>query len=152
MFIVICIVRIILVTIEHPLVLVSLIIMMTCIVSVYLFSMLSISWFSYTLILIILGGMIVVFIYICSLTANESIYARPKNILICIPILWTIYVSSGWTASNSLEISRTNTLEKITFNRIIAIFILLIIYLLASLIVVVKITISVIGPLRRKKN
>ena len=152
MVILISLIRLLLVIREHPLTLVSLIVVLTCIISVYLFKILSISWFSYTLVLIILGGIIVVFIYICRLTANEYVNVKPEHLLKHLPILLILFIISKTIVNKSLSVNTSITLEKIVFNRIITLFILLIIYLLVSLIVVVKITISTMGPLRRKKN
>ena len=136
----------------HPINLVTLIIALTTIISIYIIRILTTRWFSYTLILIFLGGIIVVFIYICSLTSNEpSIINMQINetLLIVMAIrLFPIFLPP----IKGLDIFKETILKKVEVGSIIFLFSIIIVYLLVSLIVVVRVTIANLGPLRAKKN
>lgn len=127
-------------------------------------------WFSYIVFLVILGGILVLFIYITRLASNE-IFQFSSKIILFIFIIITLtsiilivfpdnqIIISIIKNSNSLEIinsmSFINNENLITLNKIYnspnnLITILLINYLLITLIAVVKITSINIGPLRQK--
>ena len=108
------------------------------------------SWFSYILFLIFLGGLIVIFIYICRLASNEQI---------SLDFNWIVFVS--WVLAiflflkiNFLKIEfKINTfrLESILslFNQ--RIIFISIVYLLLTLFVSVQVTKIKFGPVRTKK-
>lgn len=124
-------------------------------------------WFSYILFLIFIGGILILFIYMSSLAANEKINFSPSFIIklsiifiITIPIIIldkfyiiNIFNNSDTTPdSNILIIINENiiTISKIYDKPNNLIIILLINYLLLTLIVIVKITNTFMGPLRPK--
>nr|YP_010384296.1 NADH dehydrogenase subunit 6 [Odontodactylus havanensis]UGW52150.1 NADH dehydrogenase subunit 6 [Odontodactylus havanensis] len=120
-------------------------------------------WFSYILFLIFLGGMLVLFIYITSLASNEMFQFSFKIVtlfttliglglllLVMDPLLMDFkmasadmhkYMSSSYDHQVVLisNIYSTNTMKTTLF---------MILYLLLTLIAVVKITYTFLGPLR----
>nr|YP_009459839.1 NADH dehydrogenase subunit 6 [Sinopotamon yaanense]AUT14011.1 NADH dehydrogenase subunit 6 [Sinopotamon yaanense] len=117
-------------------------------------------WFSYTLFLIFLGGMLVLFIYIASLASNEFFYMPLTSIMF--PVLILIFFSCFFyldpiliSSSSNLPNSSINSYLSIAhttnwiFNIPSMYFTLFIIsYLLLALLVVVKIINLFKGPLR----
>nr|WBR65701.1 NADH dehydrogenase subunit 6 [Layahima sp. 2 YZ-2022a]WBR65714.1 NADH dehydrogenase subunit 6 [Layahima sp. 2 YZ-2022a] len=122
-------------------------------------------WFAYILFLIMLGGMLVLFIYVTSLASNELFSFSMKSFFISI-ITLSLLISALLFLDNSLLI--TNSLEMIKMspesnlfseneinliklynNPTMNITIMMINYLLLTLVVVVKITNINYGPLRQ---
>nr|YP_010384329.1 NADH dehydrogenase subunit 6 [Mesacturoides brevisquamatus]UGW52210.1 NADH dehydrogenase subunit 6 [Mesacturoides brevisquamatus] len=121
-------------------------------------------WFSYILFLIFLGGMLVLFIYITSLASNEMFQFSFKMItfftfMISLGVLVTMFLdpllldfkmaSSDMhkymgTSYNSQAVLISNIYSTNTMNTTL----FMILYLLLTLIVVVKITYTFLGPLR----
>nr|ASN65897.1 NADH dehydrogenase subunit 6 [Omus cazieri] len=126
-------------------------------------------WFSYMLFLIMLGGMLVLFLYMTSLASNEMFQFSMKlvyfyiifTLLMMLMLILTdnMYMSLLLKNYNYIEIFNNIMLMKnenlITLNKIYnipnnMITILLINYLFITLIAVVKITNINQGPLRQK--
>nr|YP_010593064.1 NADH dehydrogenase subunit 6 [Aparapotamon gracilipedum]WAB69731.1 NADH dehydrogenase subunit 6 [Aparapotamon gracilipedum] len=116
-------------------------------------------WFSYTLFLIFLGGMLVLFIYVASLASNEPFTSFPPLIYMVIfflsellilfmdPILFTSF--SNLANSSIKTYSSTAYITSWIFNTPSMYFTFFIIsYLLLTLLVVVKIINLFKGPLR----
>nr|YP_010593051.1 NADH dehydrogenase subunit 6 [Aparapotamon binchuanense]WAB69718.1 NADH dehydrogenase subunit 6 [Aparapotamon binchuanense] len=116
-------------------------------------------WFSYTLFLIFLGGMLVLFIYVASLASNEPFASFPTLIYMIIfflsellilfmdPILFTSF--SNLANSSIKTYSSTAHITSWIFNTPSMYFTFFIIsYLLLTLLVVVKIINLFKGPLR----
>nr|YP_010688299.1 NADH dehydrogenase subunit 6 [Layahima zonata]WBR65688.1 NADH dehydrogenase subunit 6 [Layahima zonata] len=122
-------------------------------------------WFAYILFLIMLGGMLVLFIYVTSLASNELFSFSMKNlftslILLSLFILTSLILDNSLLITNSLEMIKmypeSNMFSENEFNLIklynnptMNITIMMINYLLLTLIVVVKITNINYGPLRQ---
>nr|QNT26879.1 NADH dehydrogenase subunit 6 [Trigonopterus puspoi] len=120
-------------------------------------------WFSYILFLVMIGGMLVMFIYMTSIASNEK-FITPKYLLnlfyfsLSILFLLTIPSMSPLALSPNPE-TKTNQLMSIVSNMnmskyfnfpSISILIFLITYLLVTLIAIVKITEKSKGTLRQK--
>nr|ANJ70360.1 NADH dehydrogenase subunit 6 [Colymbetes fuscus] len=126
-------------------------------------------WFSYILFLVMIGGMLILFIYMTSLASNEM-FTFSKNIVIMMFIM-IMFMSCAYMmldyfnlnplfkTSNMIESFNNMMFYKnenlITLNMIynkpnMFITILLINYLFLTLIAVVKITNMNYGPLRQK--
>nr|YP_010166592.1 NADH dehydrogenase subunit 6 [Hydrocolus stagnalis]QRV62683.1 NADH dehydrogenase subunit 6 [Hydrocolus stagnalis] len=126
-------------------------------------------WFSYILFLIMIGGMLILFMYMTSLASNEK-FDYSKNMIMLIMILSAIslilFIIYDSMFTNYIQ-KNSNMLE--TLNQLILnknensmslymlynnpnylINILMINYLLITLIAIVKITKSNMGPLRQK--
>lgn len=126
-------------------------------------------WFSYILFLILIGGILILFIYISSLASNEKINFTLKplikliifvNLRIIIFLFADKFYLINWFFNEeinySLQLRLINenylSLSKIYNQPNNWIIILLISYLLLTLIIVVKITNLFIGPLRPKSH
>nr|URX53444.1 NADH dehydrogenase subunit 6 [Calcaritermes emarginicollis] len=118
-------------------------------------------WFQYILFMVFVGGMLVLFIYVTSLASNEMFSLSTKMVVAMIMAMPTMATINGWTSANSSEnielYSHTLTDE---INMLTSKFynqpngsmtILMALYLLMTLIVVVKITNISKGPLRQAK-
>nr|CCB84625.1 NADH dehydrogenase subunit 6 [Bahadzia jaraguensis] len=149
------------VLISHPLVIALMIIFQSTIISLFIsFSPYS-SWFAYILFMIFLSGMMIIFIYISSLTSNEII-SKFNMSLIHFPIfiIFITLVSLILSKSNINTFTYTNQPSMNSTNSIISnmystntsfMTIFLITYLLVVLIMVVKTSMLTKGPLRLKK-
>nr|QCQ20640.1 NADH dehydrogenase subunit 6 [Callinectes sapidus] len=118
-------------------------------------------WFSYILFMIFLGGMLVLFIYVTSLASNESFSFSwstfSSSILILliifpIPFLWDSLMTTFFTqpplpslTSNSSSMLITSWIYS---TNLMNFTLYIILYLLLTLVVVVKITNLFKGPLR----
>nr|YP_010230787.1 NADH dehydrogenase subunit 6 [Oplophorus spinosus]QSV10497.1 NADH dehydrogenase subunit 6 [Oplophorus spinosus] len=120
-------------------------------------------WFSYILFLIFLGAMLVLFIYVASLASNEAfMFSMKATLILLTPIMlstWFIFVDPLLpTLKTTVEASYTNpetlfyttqtTLSNIYNATSMNLTLFIIMYLLLTLIVVVKITSTFFGPLR----
>nr|QHD46558.1 NADH dehydrogenase subunit 6 [Geron pallipilosus] len=123
-------------------------------------------WFSYILFLVFVGGMLVLFIYVTSLASNEMFAMPSKNLLIiCTTITFTfimmLLIDQGMifsfiennemksiTYNQSYNLENQLDLNKLYSNPTNLITTMLILYLLISLIAIVKITNLFYGPLR----
>nr|QYC35491.1 NADH dehydrogenase subunit 6 [Cyphonocerus sanguineus klapperichi] len=117
-------------------------------------------WFSYILFIIMIGGMLVLFIYMTSIASNEKFSHNNKILIIMILLMLMItfmlmsdqfinYMSSV----NSTSINNSsfeNSLNKYLSYPFMMISLSIITYLLITLIAVVKITNIKYGPLRQK--
>nr|WBR65493.1 NADH dehydrogenase subunit 6 [Layahima sp. 4 YZ-2022a] len=123
-------------------------------------------WFAYILFLIMLGGMLVLFIYVTSLASNELFSFSMKSLFISLTMLSLLMIILTFTdnlmlMTNSLEMIKMSPESSIMFtenelnliklynNPTMNITIMMINYLLLTLIVVVKITNINYGPLRQ---
>lgn len=131
----------------HPLVIIIRLIICTSIVAFSTFSFTKISLFRYIIILVILGGLIILFIYIASLAPNEPIPTKKLLIIIIISTGVTIIIKLlnadiPYQNNKSIEISiLINNIRLITIAAS---------YLFITLVVVVHITKISRGPLRSK--
>nr|AXS65026.1 NADH dehydrogenase subunit 6 [Cleroidea sp. 1 KM-2017] len=120
-------------------------------------------WFSYILFLIMIGGMLILFIYMTSIASNEK-FMFSNNLLFL--LMMTIFLMMLMLITDNLYFN-TQTMNyetinmnlyfnyKFSMNKMfnfpnIYIFYLSIIYLLITLIAVVKIANMNMGPLRQK--
>nr|YP_009002234.1 NADH dehydrogenase subunit 6 [Acanthacorydalis orientalis]AHG99135.1 NADH dehydrogenase subunit 6 [Acanthacorydalis orientalis] len=121
-------------------------------------------WFSYILFLIMLGGMLVLFIYMTSLASNELFSISMKNLLFNISLMFMVILITlieYFQPSSIIMNIDMNIIENIYSNEnsmnLIKLYnfptmnlsLLLINYLFLTLIIVVKITNIFFGPLRQ---
>nr|ALO76761.1 NADH deshydrogenase subunit 6 [Acmaeodera sp. RUGACM01] len=120
------------------------------------------SWFSYILFLIMVGGMLVLFIYMTSVASNEKFKYSNKNMMLTaffmIPVMTTMIFPEKlqnflWSKQDTIMMNET--MWKMSFTKFFMfpasmIMIMLMIYLLVALITIVKITNISHGPLRQK--
>lgn len=108
------------------------------------------SWFSYILFLIFLGGIIVLFIYICSVASNEQIVQKINKIyFISIIILTTLPYYINFNEHYLIRIKYV--LINIYSRFSIHIIYITIVYLLLTLFVCVQVSKIKYGPVRTKK-
>ena len=118
-------------------------------------------WFSYILFIIFLGGILVLFIYVTSLAANERFSFSYSTLTISLILLiiilplnlfWDFLFNSSITqlplSSLAIEHSNVFIISWIYRINLINFTLFIILYLLLTLIVVVKITNLFKGPLR----
>ncbi|YP_002808480.1 NADH dehydrogenase subunit 6 (mitochondrion) [Palaemon carinicauda] len=121
------------------------------------------SWFSYILFLIFLGATLVLFIYVASLASNEMFKINFKlTIILLLPLLTipvllfsetlilpnkeTLETSFFWSPQEITSIQfKLNSMYNPTSANLTAVIIL---YLLLSLVIIVKLSSSFFGPLR----
>nr|YP_010294725.1 NADH dehydrogenase subunit 6 [Pectocera sp.]ULQ68877.1 NADH dehydrogenase subunit 6 [Pectocera sp.] len=120
-------------------------------------------WFSYILFMIMIGGMLVLFIYMTSVASNEKFqYSNKLTITMFMMMnltLLTFFSDSFLTHQELINIdtlhSTSNWLFSLSLSKYLnfpsnMIMLMMIIYLLVALIAVVKITNISYGPLRQK--
>nr|ARH54387.1 NADH dehydrogenase subunit 6 [Gastrallus laevigatus] len=140
------------ITQTHPLMAVILLIITTTCTAMMTGNMLSTFWFSYMIFLIMVGGMLVVFIYMTSIASNELLKMNLKTITMLIPITMTLMILEE-TLSMDFNIKESNyetMMIKFINYPFIWITITMVLYLLITLIATVKITNMKMGPLRQK--
>nr|YP_009971822.1 NADH dehydrogenase subunit 6 [Deporaus marginatus]QNH68709.1 NADH dehydrogenase subunit 6 [Deporaus marginatus] len=119
-------------------------------------------WFSYILFLIMVGGMLVLFMYMTSIASNEKFkFSFKLNIL----LMTAIFVSMMTFFLNNFQFIKMNKLMMnpnyemimnfVSMNKFMnypsnLMMVMIIIYLLITLIAVIKITSINHGPLRQK--
>nr|QNT26905.1 NADH dehydrogenase subunit 6 [Trigonopterus ancora] len=148
---------------NHPLSLGSILLIQTILVALSTGFLYLNFWFSYILFLVMIGGMLVMFIYMTSIASNEK-FNMPKNTILAIyPSLATftflvIYPDNITFFTENSEIifnQLTMTVKNLNMSKYfnfpsMSILIALMIYLLVALIAIVKITGKSRGTLRQK--
>nr|YP_010580966.1 NADH dehydrogenase subunit 6 [Monochamus saltuarius]UZT27189.1 NADH dehydrogenase subunit 6 [Monochamus saltuarius] len=119
-------------------------------------------WFSYIIFLVMIGGMLILFIYMTSVASNEKFKFSYKLMLILTISFCTMLILLSLDSyyfnlilTNDLMNQNLNLNFKLSMNKFLMwpmnlLFSLIIIYLLITLIMVVKITNIKSGPLRHK--
>nr|AXS66296.1 NADH dehydrogenase subunit 6 [Staphylinoidea sp. 2 KM-2017] len=147
---------------KHPLSMGILLLLQTIIISLISGLLMINFWFSYILFLIMIGGMLILFIYMTSVASNEK-FKYSNNLflmfLMLISILFILFFNQDNIIINmmnmNLESLNNTNLINLNLNKYInfpfnLILLLLIIYLFITLIAVVKISDISLGPLRQK--
>nr|QWQ55622.1 NADH dehydrogenase subunit 6 [Ruidocollaris sinensis] len=153
---------------NHPLTMILIIILQTLIICLTISMMSQTFWFSYILFLVFLGGMLVLFIYITSLAANEYFPSLLKFTFLLISTTISMLLFNPFIDYSLLNIFTSNMdtqvlssltlmyneplylLTKLYNTPTYLLTIMLVIYLFITLIAVVKITNIFLGPLRQK--
>nr|AXS65104.1 NADH dehydrogenase subunit 6 [Cerambycidae sp. 4 KM-2017] len=119
-------------------------------------------WYSYILFLVMIGGMLILFIYMTSVASNEK-FKFSSNLMFFYLMIFFImfmllfmdffYFNFNTNLMDQMHhfknINFNLTLSKLFFYPLINTFFMMTIYLLITLIVVVKITNNKLGPLRQ---
>nr|YP_010557037.1 NADH dehydrogenase subunit 6 [Ogcogaster segmentator]UYS92708.1 NADH dehydrogenase subunit 6 [Ogcogaster segmentator] len=153
---------------KHPLAMGLTLLLQTIIISLICGLFTHSYWFAYILFLIMLGGMLVLFIYVTSLASNELFSFSMKNfitsiMLMMLMLMMFMFMDNSLFTTNNMEmmmlspennlfIENESSLIKLYNNPTMNITILMINYLLLTLIVVVKITNINYGSLRQTFN
>nr|YP_009943621.1 NADH dehydrogenase subunit 6 [Hemerobius spodipennis]QOD41875.1 NADH dehydrogenase subunit 6 [Hemerobius spodipennis] len=148
----------------HPLSMGLMLLIQTILISLLCGMMYYTYWFSYILFLVMIGGMLILFIYMTSLASNE-LFNLNMNTVIFMMIIFSLMLSLSYFYDNfmflikNFEVNNINNLinNENSFNLIklynnptMNITMMVINYLLLTLIIVVKITDISYGPLRQK--
>nr|YP_009351661.1 NADH dehydrogenase subunit 6 [Procubitermes undulans]AQP30241.1 NADH dehydrogenase subunit 6 [Procubitermes undulans] len=141
---------------KHPMAMGLMLLIQTTLVCLISGTMYSSFWFSYILFMIMIGGMLVLFMYMTSLASNEMFSPSNKMLMImltALPLL--VYVMPNTTNNKEMSMHETMMESEITttttvmYNQIMGTMTtLLVLYMLMTLIVVVNIINVSKGPLR----
>lgn len=131
------------------------IIIQTINVTIIIYAINIVSWYSFMLIIVFLRGITIIFMYIRSLATNK-IFFNKKTIILIIPITLIFSISIQLYDNSNISMNKISNYTKPNINSIYSIYsnfnsnlvILFILYLLITLIVVVKITINNKGPIK----
>nr|YP_009001917.1 NADH dehydrogenase subunit 6 [Neochauliodes bowringi]AFB20499.1 NADH dehydrogenase subunit 6 [Neochauliodes bowringi] len=150
-------------TMNHPLAMGLILLIQTILISLITGFMLQTFWFSYILFLILLGGMLILFIYMTSLASNELFSFSMKSLLmnlISLLIMMILYFTyTPYINMLNLDMSQFNLYSIYSENNVellklfnfptMNLTLMLVNYLFLTLIIVVKITNINQGPLRQ---
>lgn len=118
----------------------------TIITSYILFKLTKMSWYAYILVIVLVGGLLVTFIYVAVLIPAEP---HARRSLWSLPVILPTATLLTLTASKSFTSNLTWTSPTIIYSkRSIIITVILITLLLLALIIVVNNTYSLKGPMR----
>nr|QAY82213.1 NADH dehydrogenase subunit 6 [Coccinella transversoguttata] len=147
--------------IKHPLSLGFNILIHTIMTSILMGMFSTNFWFSYILMLIMIGGLLVLFIYMTSIASNEKFKFNYKLLIIMTMIFIFIIINILFYNKFLLNMNLSNELINmnnfnLNLNKFINfpnsnMFIIIMLYLLISMIAIVKITKTNSGPLRQLK-
>nr|AML26199.1 NADH dehydrogenase subunit 6 [Scolytinae sp. BMNH 1274292] len=149
---------------NHPLALGSILMLQTMTMTMMSGTLFMNFWFSYILFLIMVGGMLVMFMYMTSVASNEKFFmSKPYKTLLMMVIFLTSNIMIYLTDKMMLTTSKTsmhkmitsidlmnNSLNKFFNTPNLILTIMLMLYMLLTLIAIVKITDKKMGPLRQK--
>nr|YP_010626100.1 NADH dehydrogenase subunit 6 [Fibla pasiphae]WBK02911.1 NADH dehydrogenase subunit 6 [Fibla pasiphae] len=146
-----------LIKMKHPLIMGFLLIIQTLLISLISGFLNNTYWFSYILFLVMIGGMMILFIYMTSLASNEKYYFSSlyfflnlTMLLFSIILILMIYYYNFSMINLNNEINLMFNLNKLYNLNSKNITLISIIYLLITLIIIIKITNKNLGPLRQK--
>nr|AIY61968.1 NADH dehydrogenase subunit 6 [Neocapritermes araguaia] len=140
---------------KHPMAMGLMLLIQTTMVCIISGTMYSSFWFSYILFMIMIGGMLVLFMYMTSLASNEMF--SPSNKMLMLLMLLPIMMYIMPTVTNNKEMNEHNTMMEneimttttVMYNQMMGTMTtLLVLYMLLTLIVVVNIINVSKGPLR----
>nr|AIY62098.1 NADH dehydrogenase subunit 6 [Nasutitermes bikpelanus] len=141
---------------KHPMAMGLMLLMQTTMICLISGTMYKSFWFSYILFMIMIGGMLVLFMYMTSLASNEMFSPSNKMLMTSSAIL-PILMYMMPTVTNNKEMSIHNTMMEnettitttVMYNQMMGMMTtMLVIYMLLTLIVVVNIINVSSGPLR----
>nr|YP_009350153.1 NADH dehydrogenase subunit 6 [Alyscotermes kilimandjaricus]AQP26418.1 NADH dehydrogenase subunit 6 [Alyscotermes kilimandjaricus] len=142
---------------KHPLAMGLMLLMQTTMVCIISGTMYSSFWFSYILFLIMIGGMLVLFMYMTSLASNEMFSPSNKmlsiTLMMMLPLMYmmpNVTNNKEMNMHNSMMENDILTSTTVMYNQMMGTMTtLLVLYMLMTLIVVVNIINVSKGPLRQ---
>nr|YP_009350192.1 NADH dehydrogenase subunit 6 [Agnathotermes crassinasus]AQP26535.1 NADH dehydrogenase subunit 6 [Agnathotermes crassinasus] len=141
---------------KHPMAMGLMLLMQTIMICLISGTMYSSFWFSYILFMIMIGGMLVLFMYMTSLASNEM-FSPSNKMLMSSSIMLPILMYMMPMVTNNKEMDTHNTMMEneimttttVMYNQLMGTMTtMLVIYMLLTLIVVVNIINVSKGPLR----
>ena len=149
------IVNLIFLFIFHPLAIIFVLILQTALISIVIYSITQFPWFSYTLILVFLGGILILFTYISNIASNEIFKPNLKILLplVISPIITIFIANPQQNLSPEAKILSSEQFSNLAILKpfsasIIPITLLMASYIILTLLTVVKIRKISQGPLR----
>nr|AQP29144.1 NADH dehydrogenase subunit 6 [Pericapritermes sp. TBRU1.8] len=142
---------------KHPLAMGLMLLLQTTMICVISGTMYSSFWFSYILFMIMIGGMLVLFMYMTSLASNEM-FSPSNKMLMTAALILPVMMMIMPTTTNNKEMSNHNMMMEneivstttVMYNQMMGTMTtLLVLYMLLTLIVVVNIINVSKGPLRQ---
>nr|URX53418.1 NADH dehydrogenase subunit 6 [Cryptotermes parvifrons] len=142
---------------NHPLAMGMMLLMQTIMMCLISGLMNQSFWFQYILFMVFIGGMLVLFIYVASLASNEMFSLSTKMMMMSAGTMMASTALKNWTMPSSSDATTHNMTgnginlmtSKLYNQPSGSLTILMVLYLLMTLIVVVKITNVSKGPLRQ---
>nr|ACJ69415.1 NADH dehydrogenase subunit 6 [Aphelocheirus ellipsoideus] len=147
---------------KHPLSMGLILILQTMMVSIVTGIMMNSFWFSYILFIILLGGALVLFIYMASIASNEKFNFSFKIMMFMIMMIFIsimLYTNMDEILNNkiwSMKISpmseneQLTTLIKLFNSQSMMLTIMMVIYLLVTMIAITNVVNTFEGPMRSK--
>nr|YP_011010313.1 NADH dehydrogenase subunit 6 [Metrocoris ciliatus]WPW46928.1 NADH dehydrogenase subunit 6 [Metrocoris ciliatus] len=142
---------------QHPLSMGFCLILMTLVLSMSMNLLMKYSWYSYILVLVMLGGMLVLFMYMASVASNEIMKFSMKMMIMPATVLITMFffmktdmLSYMNTIIPTIENQQSLSMMKLFNSKSMIITMLLALYLLITMIYVIFITNVFEGPMRKK--
>nr|YP_009935107.1 NADH dehydrogenase subunit 6 [Semibalanus cariosus]QNS22949.1 NADH dehydrogenase subunit 6 [Semibalanus cariosus] len=139
----------------HPLAMIFVLILQTMLISILMYSITQFPWFSYTLILVFLGGMLILFTYMSNIASNEMFKPNLKMLLpLGIAPMITIFISrpsqnlTSDAKAMSIDQFTNLTIFKPFSLSVMPVTLLMASYIILTLLSVVKISKMSQGPLR----
>nr|YP_009350452.1 NADH dehydrogenase subunit 6 [Nasutitermes octopilis]AQP27076.1 NADH dehydrogenase subunit 6 [Nasutitermes octopilis] len=141
---------------KHPMAMGLMLLMQTIMICLISGVMYKSFWFSYILFMIMIGGMLVLFMYMTSLASNEM-FSPSNKMLVATSISLPALMYTMPTLTNNKEMNTHNTMMEneitttttVMYNQMMGMMTtMLVIYMLLTLIVVVNIINVSKGPLR----
>nr|YP_009351115.1 NADH dehydrogenase subunit 6 [Cylindrotermes parvignathus]AQP28592.1 NADH dehydrogenase subunit 6 [Cylindrotermes parvignathus] len=141
---------------KHPMAMGLMLLMQTTLVCLISGTMYSSFWFSYILFMIMIGGMLVLFMYMTSLASNEMFSPSNKMLMITLMLMPALMYTMPTTTNNkemnmhdTMMENEITTTTTVMYNQMMGTMTtLLVLYMLLTLIVVVNIINVTKGPLR----
>nr|YP_009695384.1 NADH dehydrogenase subunit 6 [Curtos bilineatus]QEJ81614.1 NADH dehydrogenase subunit 6 [Curtos bilineatus] len=147
---------------NHPMSMGMILLLQTILIAMWTGSLSLSYWYSYILFIVMVGGMLILFIYMTSIASNEKFKFNKKMMLIPIMMIMfmisMVYMDTMINKINSMNsdimINMKFNSFKMSLNKFISyplmiMSTMIIIYLLVTLIAVTKITNIMTGPLRK---
>nr|QLD96917.1 NADH dehydrogenase subunit 6 [Ogadenus brumpti ssp. 1 BJM-2017]QLD96930.1 NADH dehydrogenase subunit 6 [Ogadenus brumpti ssp. 1 BJM-2017]UYB77908.1 NADH dehydrogenase subunit 6 [Ogadenus brumpti]UYB77921.1 NADH dehydrogenase subunit 6 [Ogadenus brumpti] len=138
------IISILFLTSTHPLSMILVLISMTMTIAFFSYSTLKTLWFSFILILLMLGGMLILFVYISSLTPNKKFKTKKWIIIFLLPIYLYLLTNKQ---KNTFSMTKENIFQ-FNLNESTFLLIFITIYLFFTLMAIMKMINSFMTPLR----
>nr|YP_007474891.1 NADH dehydrogenase subunit 6 [Liphistius erawan]AFC77879.1 NADH dehydrogenase subunit 6 [Liphistius erawan] len=126
---------------NHPFSMISLLILVSITISMFTFQMMSTSWFSYIFLLIMLSGMLMIFMYMATLSSNESFTLSLIPAFLMAPITVKIFLNPISSSS-----PQTWTIKQ-NLSSFSSLTILMVMFLFVTMVTVTKISTLQKGPL-----
>ncbi|YP_009047712.1 NADH dehydrogenase subunit 6 (mitochondrion) [Amphibalanus amphitrite] len=139
----------------HPLAMIFVLILQTMLISIIMYSITQFPWFSYTLILVFLGGMLILFTYMSNIASNEMFKPNLKMMapLVLAPLITIFMMKPKQSLTLETKISSSNQFSNLMVLKpfseaIMPVTLLMASYIILTLLTVVKISKMSQGPLR----